>query len=76
MDQEKFPKKEFIKECVRRGYTTWARHDAESWCKQHPKEFYTESDMIDVYRYSNAHKIGTKVPEFTCTKAMEEDYYD
>lgn len=57
MDQRKFTKDEFAKECVKRGYV-WSSEGGKNavlgWCKKNPKEFYTESDLYDIYRYFDA----------------------
>ena len=40
---------DFIKVCSKRGYCS--KKQAESWCKAHPKDKYTEDDCIAVYRH-------------------------
>lgn len=65
MDQQKFTAKEFAEECSKRGYVSWrdgGKKGALKWCKEHPKDFYTESDMLDVYRYFNKRRIGDTAP--------------
>lgn len=58
MDSELFDREAFVKECVARGYVRGNKQFVRGWCKIHPKEFYTEDDMIAVYRYFEACKIG------------------
>lgn len=62
MDQVKFTKDEFAKECVKRGYV-WASEGGKSavlgWCKKNPKDFYTEEDLLTVYRYFDAGRYTT-----------------
>lgn len=61
MNPERFTKEAFAKECVKRGYVSFrdgGKQGALKWCKEHPKDFYTESDMLAVYRYFDAKKFG------------------
>lgn len=58
MSQEKFPKEEFAKQCLKRGYASrGGKNIVLRWCKDHPKEYYTEDDMIAVYRYFDERNI-------------------
>ena len=43
--------KEFIDELKQRGYAK--KKHAQAYCKQHPKQDYSESDLIDAYRYAD-----------------------
>ena len=44
-------KAEFIKSASRSGYCT--QQQAGEYCRNHPKDEYTEDDYVDVCRYSN-----------------------
>lgn len=73
MDTTKYTKEEFAKECSARGYMWGGKQAVLRWCKDHPKEYYTEDDMIAVYRYSEANKMGGYVrPQ----KKSVEQYFD
>lgn len=59
MSQEKFPKDEFAKQCLIRGFAPrGSKSTVLQWCKKNPKEYYTEDDMIAVYRYFDERNIG------------------
>lgn len=61
MEDLRLTKKEFANQCVKRGYVSFADGGSRAvlkWCKTHPKEFYTEADMLEVYRYFDAKKFG------------------
>lgn len=65
--QEKFTKDEFVKQCVSRGYVGkdhGGRSGALGWCKRHPKEYYTEEDLLTLYRYFNSLKIGDRMDAY------------
>lgn len=45
---------EFIKACVDSGYITrFEKKKLREWLDRHPKDSYTESDFITVYRHFN-----------------------
>ena len=48
---------EFVLTCSKRGYST--KKEAEKWCKDHPKDEYTEDDCITVYRYYDQPYLGS-----------------
>ena len=61
MTELKISRKEFIEQCIKRGYVSYrdgGKAAVERWCKDHSKEFYTEEDMVLVYRYFYTRKLG------------------
>lgn len=72
--------KEFEKACSRGGYCT--ADDAKKWASLHPKEDYSERDMIDAYRaasewdnyentaFGNSAKIGSTIDGGRTTAGM------
>lgn len=68
---------EFAKECVSRGYIGrgWGgKSSVLNWCKQHPKEYYTEEDLLAVYRFFNSMHLGD--PYDAYIKEKERRYSD
>lgn len=44
-------REEFIKKCVLRGYGY--AHQLRQWCREYPRDAYTEEDMITAYTWCN-----------------------
>lgn len=54
---------EFVSGTIERGYALRSQKaQIIEWCKKHPKEYYVETDMIELYRYLDARKIGGEIP--------------
>lgn len=54
MSSIKYTVDEFTKQCVASGYvSTGGQKSVREWCKEHPKEYYTDEDFIEVYRSMN-----------------------
>jgi hypothetical protein len=50
---------ELTRQCIRRGYVArYDRHKVTAWCEDHPKDFYTEEDLVELYRYLESPKKG------------------
>lgn len=63
MEYEKYTTDDFIKQCMDRGYAS--KQDKKyviEWCKNHPKEYYVDDDLIELYRHLEAPKIGWDIP--------------
>ena len=59
MEQARFNEDEFVAECLKRGFVGRGNKNlVRQWCKKNPKEYYTQGDMIEVYRYFNERNIG------------------
>jgi hypothetical protein len=68
-------KDEFVKDCIRRGYIgrgDGGRSSILGWCKQHPKDCYTEDDLLAIYRYFNSMKIGGRYDAYIKEKERRD----
>ena len=75
-DTQKFTKEEFAELCSKRGYVSFrdgGKRGVLKWCKAHPKEFYTEEDMLEVFRYFEKRKIGGLEPAYSCDEEWIHD---
>ena len=54
--------KEFIRECTSRGHCN--KKQAMAYCLKHIKDEYTESDLIDAYRYFQTLRVSDDNPNY------------
>lgn len=63
MIQKFFSKEEFVKQCIERGYALRSeKKRVLEWCDKHPKDYYTEEDLILLYGYLETPRIGEAIP--------------
>lgn len=61
--QDLYSVDEFVKQAIQRGYAARSeKSQVIQWCKKHPKETYTDDDLIELYRYLEIPKIGANNP--------------